>query len=82
MGQVNLTITLDEHVYGALARRAAESRRDIKMVVNACLGDWLAVDDEQAFAALFAECADEDRALANAGVADYARLLLAEDEQP
>ncbi len=82
MGQVNLTITLDENTYSALKRRAVESQRDINVVVNACLEDWLAVDGEPAFAALFAECADEDRALANAGVADYARLLLAEDEQP
>ncbi len=37
------------------------------------------VVDEQVLAQLYAEFAEEDRALANAGLADYARMLAVED---
>jgi hypothetical protein len=37
------------------------------------------VVDEKSLTQLYAEFAEEDRALANAGMADYARLLAAED---
>ena len=38
--------------------------------------------DEQALADLFAEFADEDRALANLGLADYAGVLSSLDKEP
>ena len=40
--------------------------------------DW----DEEAMAALYAEFAEEDRALAEAGMADYAAGLAREDVAP
>jgi hypothetical protein len=36
--------------------------------------------DEQTLVQLYAEFAEEDRALANVGLADYARLLADEDK--
>ena len=39
------------------------------------------VVDESQLAALYAEFADEDRELAEAGLADYESLLVGEDEQ-
>ena len=37
--------------------------------------------DEKMLAQLYAEFADEDRALANAGLADYTRMLSSEDTE-
>ncbi len=39
------------------------------------------VIDEKMLAQLYVEFAEEDRALANAGLADYARMLAAEDAE-
>jgi len=39
------------------------------------------VIDEKMLAQLYAEFAEEDRALANAGLADYARMLAVEDAE-
>lgn len=37
--------------------------------------------DEEALASLYAEFAEEDRALAEEGIAEYARILAEEDEK-
>lgn len=77
---VTLTVRLNEDAYRELTRRAEAEARPPDELAGQLLAEHLAEDETfRTLKALYAEAAEEDRALATAGFTAYSVDLRSED---